>query len=287
MASESPGPSETFFELSGLSFHYAPGAEVLREIQFKIGAGEMVGLIGPNGAGKSTLLHLMSGLLTPTRGRVRLHGRDLSQIEPRRRALKIGFVPQASRVFFPYTVAEIVMMGRHPHLNPFAGPSAHDVERVQWAMEVTGIAGFARRSFNQLSGGEAQRVVIARMLAQETPALVLDEPTSSLDLYYQTAVYGLLERLNRARGLTVVIVTHDINLAAEYCPRLIGLRQGRIVFDGPPEQMLQPAMIHDLYGVQAEIIQGPGVRVVRVRHFEKIIPEPAGHTPRRDPHKHE
>lgn len=227
------------------------------DISLRIASGEMVGLIGPNGAGKSTLLALLTGLLAPSAGTAAVRGLDVTAIDPRPRARLIGFVPQSPQVFFPYTVAQIVAMGRNPHLGGFGGPGREDIERIDWAMEVTGTRRFADRLFNQLSAGEAQRVIIARALAQETPALVLDEPTSSLDLFYQTAVYGLLERLNRERAMTILIVTHDINLAAEYCPRLIGLRAGRVLMDGPPEQILTTERIYDLYDVQAEIIIGP------------------------------
>jgi iron complex transport system ATP-binding protein len=229
----------------------------------------MVGLIGPNGAGKSTLLHLMNGLLKPASGHARIQGEDAAPMDPVTRARKVAFVPQASRVSFPFTAGEIAAMGRRPHLGSFGDLTPEDKEHVAWAMESTGTTPLAHRLFNQLSGGEAQRVVLARALAQDAPALLLDEPTASLDLYYQAALYGLLERLNRERGLTVVIVTHEINLAAEYCPRLIGIREGRIWMDGPPEEIVTPEKILELYGVQAEIIASGGGRMVRVRHQMK------------------
>lgn len=256
------------FELAGVRFAYDGGPEVLGGVDFTIRQGEIVGLIGPNGAGKTTLLHLMNGLLRPTGGRVRLEGRDAAALEPIVRARRLGFVPQGAAVMFPYTVGEIVAMGRHPHRNWLGGATDEDRAQIRRAMEVTGVERFARRSFSQLSGGEAQRVVIARALAQAAPSLLLDEPTSSLDLYYQAALYGLLERLNRERGLTVVIVTHDVNLAAEYCGRLIGIREGRVLVDGPPQEVVTSERIHELYGVQAEVLQSGSSRVVRVRHFE-------------------
>ena len=265
MTSSPSDSSPPLFDLAGLGFAYGGGPEAVRDVSFQIRRGEMVGLIGPNGAGKSTLLHLMSGLFRPGRGRVLLDGEPIDRLDPRLRARSLAFVPQAASIFFPFTVAEIVAMGRHPYLSPFGGLSAEDRRRVQWAMEVTGTAPFASRSFNQLSGGEAQRVVIARAFAQDTPTLILDEPTLSLDLFYQTAIYGLLERMNHEHGLTVVVVTHEINLAAEYCPRLIGLREGRVLIDGTPEEVLTTETIDRLYGVQAEIIMRGRSRLVRVR----------------------
>lgn len=263
--------STPFFALERVQFAYAAGEPILRAVDLAIRAGEMTALIGPNGAGKSTLLHIMAGLLAPSTGSARIEAHESARMEPTTRARRVGFVPQTSAVFFPYTVAEIIGMGRNPRIGPFSNFSAVDRERIEWAMEMTGVSTLARRMFNQISGGEAQRVVLARALAQDAPALLLDEPTSSLDLYYQAALYGLLEKLNRQHGRTVVIVTHDINLAAEYCTRLVGLRAGEIVLDGPPEQIVTTEAIQKLYGVQAQILTGTGedgklARMVRVRH---------------------
>ncbi len=254
-----------YFELSDATFGYVPGELVVHKVSLKINAGQMAGLIGPNGAGKSTLIQLMAGLLDPDSGEGRIQGDTARGLDPRLRARKVAFVPQSAKVFFPYTVEEIVWMGRHPHVQPLGGFSEKDGERVAWAMEATGIAPLRTRMFNQLSGGEAQRVILARALAQDAPALALDEPTSSLDLYYQALLYGLLEKQNREHGLTVVVVTHDVNLAAEYCPRLIGLREGRIILDGPPEEIVTTENIHRLYGVEAEILTSGGGRMARVR----------------------
>jgi len=267
MSPSSSSPAAVF-ELRDVRFAYAGGPEVVCGIDFTISPGEIVGLIGPNGAGKTTLLHLMNGLLEPTGGSVRLEGRDAASLDPIHRAQRLGFVPQGAAVMFPYTVGEIVAMGRHPHQHWLGGNTEEDRRQVRMAMEVTGIEPFRKRPFTKLSGGEAQRVVIARALAQAAPSLLLDEPTSSLDLYYQAALYGLLERLNRERGLTVVIVTHDVNLAAEYCGRLIGIREGRVMIDGTPQEVVTSERIHELYGVQAEVLESGARRVVRVRHFE-------------------
>ncbi len=255
-----------FLEARDLGFRYPTGPDVLEGVNLRIQPGDCVGLIGPNGAGKSTLLHLLAGLLPPTRGTACLEGRPAARLDPRRRARRLALVPQASRVLFPYRSGQIVAMGRHPWRSVFGEPTPADRQQIRWAMEVTGTAGFADRLFSRLSGGEAQRVLLARALAQGTPGLLLDEPTASLDLYYQAALYGLLERLTAEHGLTVLVVTHDVNLAAEYCPRLVGLRAGRVLMDGPPEALLRPERIEALYGVAADVIESAGVRFVRVRH---------------------
>jgi len=270
MDSPAPIPSP-FFSLRSVSFAYSADAPILHSIDLAIRPGEMTALIGPNGAGKSTLLHIMAGLLAPSSGSATIQSDEAARMDPALRARRVGLVPQSSSVFFPYTVTEIVAMGRNPHVGPFSDLSAADRERIEWAMEMTGVAPLARRMFNQLSGGEAQRVVLARALAQDAPALLLDEPTSSLDLFYQAALYGLLEKLNHDHARTIVIVTHDINLAAEYCPRLIGLRAGRILLDGPPDQIVTTEAIHQLYGVQTQILTSDAegerpARMVRVRY---------------------
>lgn len=261
--SESQPP---FFELCEVRFAYRRNSLVLRGVNLSVAVGEMVALVGPNGAGKSTLLHLMNGLLSPSGGSVRLCGEPVGRYDPAERSRRTAYVPQASRVMFPYTVREIVGMGRRPHLGPWAPLSPADRDRIDWSLEVTGTRAFSERLFRELSGGEAQRVILARALAQETPALLLDEPTSALDIYYQAAIYGLLERLNREQGTTVLIVTHDVNLASEYCPRLVGIRDGKILTDGPPAEVVTPSLMHALYGVRAEVLRHGGVPMLRVRH---------------------
>lgn len=276
MPTEATTEPPTLFETDRLGFRYGSRAAAVSEVSLRIQEGEMVGLIGPNGAGKSTLLHLLAGLHAPSSGSARLGGEPIHSIDPLDRARRLAFVPQAPRVSFPYTVAEIVRMGRHPYASALGGMSPADRDRVDWAMEETGVAPLRGRMFNELSGGEAQRVILARALAQEARTLLLDEPTSSLDLFYQAAVYGLLERLNHERKMTILIVTHEINLASEYCPRLIGMRGGSILFDGASDEFMTTENIHRLYGVEAAIVVDGGVRMVRVRHLAGVTGGKAG-----------
>jgi iron complex transport system ATP-binding protein len=251
--------------LTDAAYRYGDEIEAVRGIDLEVPSGCIVGVIGPNGAGKSTLLRLAIGQLRPDRGRALIDGGDAHRMNPVERARRIAYVPQTARALFPFTVAEIVAMGRHPHRGPFGPMNPEDRESVRWAMEATGTVELERRAFGELSGGEAQRVVLARALAQRTPALALDEPTASLDLYYQAAIYGLLVRLNRDRGLTVVVVTHDVNLAAEHCQVIVGVREGRKLFEGPPESVVTPERIEALYGVIADVMAGPRGPIVRAR----------------------
>ncbi len=255
----------TSFETQNLHFSYPNGDKIIRDVNLSVRSGESVGIIGPNGAGKSTLLHLMIGLLSPDKGEANLGNENATAMEPLARARRVAFVPQSARVNFPYTVAEIVAMGRHPHLGIFSELDSEGRDKIAWAMEATGTTELSKRLFSQLSGGEAQRVILARALAQDAPALVLDEPTASLDLRHQSLLYGLLEELNKTRGMTLVVVTHDVNLAAEYCPRLIGLREGRILLDGPPDQVVTAQGMQKLYGVEADILRDGESRWARVK----------------------
>ena len=214
--------------------------------------GEFVGIIGPNGSGKSTLVKLMARFIRPTSGEVLLDGRDISTIPRREIARSLAVVPQEFSFYFPYKVWDFVMMGRHPYQGFAALQSEDDRSIVQWAMAETGTEAFAERSVLELSGGEKQRVILASALAQDTDILLLDEPTSALDMHYQVAIYGVLKRLNRQKQLTVVAVTHDLNLGAQFCDRLILLDEGRIRADGPPEEIITPALIQRTFRVSVE-----------------------------------
>lgn len=227
---------------------------VLRGISLRIFQGEFVGIIGPNGAGKSTLLNLLNGLLSPRRGRILLQQKDLRAYTPNDIARTIATVPQFTDIVFPYRVMEIVLMGRHPYLGPFAFESAGDVAIAQQAMIVTDVAQFADRFFGELSGGEKQGVIIARALSQNTPVLLLDEPTSSLDLKHQVFIYRLLERMQREQKKTVMVVSHDINLAALFCQRLVLIKDGVVMKEGTPEEIISRELIREAYETEVEIL---------------------------------
>jgi iron complex transport system ATP-binding protein len=228
-------------------------AFMLHEVSVSIPRGSLTGLLGPNGCGKTTLLKLLSGVLHPQHGVVALDGRSLHQIGRRELARHVAVVPQETHPAFDYTALEMVLMGRHPHLGPFQLEGPQDLAVAYDAMVATGTADLAGRSYMTLSGGEKQRVVIASALAQSPGILLLDEPTASLDLGYQLEVAALLLRLNRERGVTMVLATHDLNLAAGLCDTLVLMRGGRVLTHGPTRDVLTPSSIAELYDVDADV----------------------------------
>ena len=242
---------KTLLQLDALTFGY-DSQPLFAETSLAINAGEMVGLLGPNGAGKTTLLRLAIGALRPQRGCVLLSGRDLHAYSRREVARRIAVVPQEFSTPFAFTVRELVGLGRTPYLSFFGTERPADHLAVQQAMEATGTASLAGRIFNELSGGEKQRVALAMALAQQPELLVLDEPTTHLDLKYQISVLELAQRLNRERGLTVLATMHDLNLAARYFARLILFQRG-IVADGPPVEVLQSRLLSRVYEVPVEV----------------------------------
>ena len=248
----------------GVSFGYAggtrppggdhrPAAFSLVDVSVAIAPGSLTGLLGPNGCGKTTLLKLLCGVLQPHRGAVTLDDRPLSSLTRREVARHIAVVPQETHPAFDYTVMEMVLMGRHPHLGAFQLEGPADFAIARESSISTGTAHLANRSYMTLSGGEKQRVVIASALAQATELLLLDEPTASLDLGYQLEVASLLARLNRGRRVTMVLATHDLNLAASLCDRLVLLRGGRVLAQGPTADVLTGAMVQQLYDVDADV----------------------------------
>jgi iron complex transport system ATP-binding protein len=229
----------------------------LKDVSFRVAPGEAVGLVGRNGSGKTTLLKVLGGALEATSGVVTFEGRRLPDWPRRDIARRIAFVPQETHAPFDFSVLDIVLMGRFPHLGPFALEGPNDLAIARQALEATGTAGVERRAFNTLSGGEKQRVVIASALAQSPELLLLDEPTASLDIGHQIEVHGLLDRLNHGNGVTMLLSTHDLNLAASLCRRLVLLRAGRVLTAGPTESVLTPDTIRALYGVDADVSLHP------------------------------
>jgi iron complex transport system ATP-binding protein len=249
------------------SARYAYGRhEVIRGLTLAVGAGEMLAVAGPNGAGKSTLLGLLSGIRRPTAGRVALLGRDLASYRRREVARLIAVVPQETAVTFPFTVAEMVLMGRAPHLSGLGIEGAHDREVAERAMARTGVLPLAGRLLSELSGGERQRVVLARALAQEPRVLLLDEPTTHLDLRHAIDILELIRALNRDDGLTVVAVLHDLTMAAAYFRRMTLLKDGAVQVDGPPRAVLDEAILARVFEVQVRVAtDADGALVVRPR----------------------
>jgi iron complex transport system ATP-binding protein len=238
-------------EFAAVSFAYHR-ALALDGVSFRVAPGEMVGLLGPNGAGKSTILKLAAGTLRRNAGRVCLLGEEASRLPRREAARRVAVVPQEFTVQFPYTVRQIVEMGRTPRLNLLGTLDAGDHAAIDAALATTEIAHLADRVFNELSGGERQRVLLALALAQEGQVLLLDEPTAHLDIRWQIETLELLLRLNAERGLTILAALHDLNLAARYFSRLILLNK-RIVADGPPSRALEQELLGAVYGAAVTV----------------------------------
>jgi len=226
---------------------------VLDSVSLSVRCGSILGLLGPNGSGKTTLLRVLSGTIAPDRGVISIEGRPLGALTRRDLARRIAVVPQETHSAFDFSALDIVLMGRYPHLGAFELEGADDLAIARDAMRATGTAALERRRFATLSGGEKQRVVIASALAQASDVLLLDEPTASLDLGYQFEIAALLRRLNRERGTTMVVSTHDLNLAAALCSELALIKSGRVLTQGPVEDVLTPAAIRALYGIEAEV----------------------------------
>ena len=242
---------------SDLSYGYARGRGrrtfSLRDVTIDVPRGSLTGLLGPNGCGKTTLLRLLAGILTPESGTVTLNERPLPGLARREIARHIAVVPQETHPAFDYTALEMVLMGRHPHLGLFELEGPHDLRIAHDALAATGTDHLADRAYMTLSGGEKQRVVIASALAQSSDVLLLDEPTASLDLGYQLDVASLLSQLNRERGVTMLLATHDLNLAASVCDRLVLMRDGRVFAQGATTEVLTASRVREIYGVVADV----------------------------------
>jgi len=230
---------------------------VLRDVSVRVEAGEVVGLIGPNGSGKTTLVRVGSRGLAPASGSVRLMGQDPYATGSRRAARLVAVVPQDLAPAFAYSVLEIVLMGRSPYLSPWAGGGPQDWARARLAMEQTNVQHLADRTLDRLSGGERQRVVLAQALAQDAPVLLLDEPTTHLDLRHVVGVLAVVRGLARTEGKAVLAVFHDLNLAAAYCDRVYALSDGRIVAEGPPGQVVAAPLLRQVFGVEVDVIPSP------------------------------
>ncbi len=218
--------------------------------------GQFLGLIGPNGAGKSTLLRALSGVLRYQEGAVALEGSDLQSMPAKDVAAMLALVPQIAPYTQGFTAFELVVMGRYPHLGRFQVEGEADDRIAREAMRRTETEQFAERTLDTLSGGERQRVFLARALAQQPRVLLLDEPTSNLDILHQLKILGLVRTLVDD-GLTVIAAIHDLNLAARYCDRLVLLSEGRVVTEGPPEEVLRPETIESTFGVRSAIHRDP------------------------------
>ena len=230
---------------------------VLEGLSLPIHKGEVTSLVGPNGSGKSTLLKTLARLLVPSAGAVYLDGEAITRMPSAAVAREIAILPQGPVAPAGLTVAELVEQGRYPHAGALRMLRHQDYSAIREAMELTGMVDFAHRHLDTLSGGERQRAWVALALAQATPVLLLDEPTTFLDIGHQLEVLELVRRLNRERGMTIILVLHDLNHAARYSDRMVALNEGRIVADGPPAGVLTPDMLAEVFGVRAHILTDP------------------------------
>lgn len=245
------------YELHGVGMSYN-GSRVLEDVSLQFGQPELVAIVGPNGAGKSTLLKVMGGLLPSFAGQCLYRGRDVRKWPRRQFARSVSMVPQGLTLMFPFTVEQVVLQGRTPYGDGLF-ESPEDFQAVEQAMEITESAPFRQRDFRSLSGGERQRVIIAAAIAQQPETLLLDEPTTFLDLRHQVAIYRLLVDLAR-RGILVITVTHDLNLAAAYADRVIVLANGRIWADASPGEVMNETMVREVFGVAPQIHSTAGGR---------------------------
>ena len=277
-------------ELRDVSFAYPATGErrarpfALSNLSVAIAPGEIVGVIGPNSSGKTTLIRLLTRVLEPAAGAIRLDGVPIGRLARTELARRVAVVPQGILPQFPFTVGELVLMGRYPHDPGRYFESPRDRAAAREAMEATGVLELADMPLEHLSGGERQRAVIARAVAQEPRLLVLDEPTAHLDLRYQVEAAALLRRLNRERGVTILLVSHDLNLAAEVCDRLLLLNGGRAAAIGSAEAVLDEALLGSVFGCgvvvdRSETTRRPVVRLdwraeaPAVRAGEREVPE--------------
>ena len=230
---------------------------ILRDLSFAVPAGKITAIVGANACGKSTLLRCLSRLLRPGAGQVLLDGKSIHRLPPREVARRLGLLPQAPLAPDGITVADLVGRGRHPHQGFLSRWTREDDEAVAAALEATATSELAERDVDELSGGQRQRVWIAMALAQRTDILLLDEPTTFLDISHQVEVLDLLTDLNRDRGTSIVMVLHDLNLAARYADVLVAMVEGRIHASGPPGRVLTEAMVRDVFGLASRVIADP------------------------------
>lgn len=245
---------KTGLRAENIYFSYPDSPPLLEDFSFNLEENSFTGLIGPNGAGKTTIFKILSGSLIPHRGTVYLEDRPVRGIPHRERAAKLAMVPQFVSTPMPYSVKQIVEMGRVSRLSRFGLMSRHDREQVEIAMEETDISALANKQFSNLSGGERQRTMTAAALAQEPDILLLDEPTASLDLGHSVRLMELMLELQSKRGMAIMIISHDIQLCAHYCSRLVLLTHGKISADGSPAEVVTPEIIGRTYQCRVETV---------------------------------
>jgi len=265
-----PAAAGPYLSVRDLAFAYGGGGPVLRGLTLGVERGRLASLLGPNGSGKTTLLRILVGLLAPAAGEVRLAGVRLSDLPRGALARRVAYVPQETPAAAGFTVLETVLLGRSPHTGALGFETAADWYAAREALRLTQAEAFAERGLDELSGGERQRVIIARALAQEPELVLLDEPTSFLDIKHQHAIYSLLRRLVRERNLTVVLISHDLNLAAAYADDLVLVSQGRVAAAGSPAEVIRPEVLAPVYETPVE------VRTDEATGRPYLLPRPPG-----------
>jgi iron complex transport system ATP-binding protein len=257
-------------EVNSISFRYHEDW-VLQDVSFRVEKGEFVGVIGPNGSGKTTLLKILYRLLSPQKGEILFELVPMRKMDRNDIAKRIAVVAQETQLLFPFSVLETVLMGRSPYLGHLMFESEKDLEIAKKAMEWTKVLPFSERPMDELSGGERKRVFIARALAQEPEVILLDEPTANLDIHHQIDFLDLILTLNRERGLTIVMASHDMNIASEFCDRLILLQDGRIYKMGTPDEVITQENIESVYGCEVRIDQNPVSGMPRINLSKKGV----------------
>lgn len=246
--------TSTLLGTKGLTFSYAE-KPVINDISLNFQAGEFTGVIGPNGSGKSTLLKLIGGILPSPSETVFFKNRELSHYKKKELAVSIAWIPQEKQMAFSFKVIDIVLMGRHPYLSPLSFEGKDDYQIAEDAMRQTQVLEFAQRSFNEISGGEKQRVMIASAISQKPEVMLLDEPTSALDIKYQIEVLSILKRLNEQENKSLILAMHDLHLASKFCKRLVLLKEGRVFCEGTPAEVLKKEILEEVYEVKVKIFQ--------------------------------
>lgn len=247
---------EALFQLEAVSFAIS-GRTLLQPLTLTLAPRRTVGLIGHNGSGKSTLLKLLARQQPPAGGTIRFEGKPLADWGDRAFARKVAYLPQATPAAAGMLVRELVALGRYPWHGALGRFGQTDRDKVEEAMQLTDVVGMADRLVDTLSGGERQRVWLAMLVAQDAECLLLDEPISALDVAHQIEVLSLVQSLSHAKGLGVVVVLHDVNMAARFCDHIVALHSGRIIADGPPEDILNPEALRAIYGLEMHIMQHP------------------------------
>jgi iron complex transport system ATP-binding protein len=251
------------FELNNICFSYG-SHNVIDNLSFSIRSGCFHAILGPNGCGKTTLLDLLSGYIRPASGKIRFNGQNISEYGKRSLSRHIALVPQEYRVNFPYTVREVVAMGRYPHQARFSHPTAQDMQIVEDALDVCGAQELSDRFITELSGGEKQRVIFARAIAQQTPVLLLDEPCASMDVKHALRILNVASEQVLKKGVTVIAVMHDINLAARFADNLIFMKQGQRIASGPARDSLDSKIIREVFDVESLVAMEQHLNVPQV-----------------------